>query len=113
MRRTEDRTKSLDMQTLISYILEEVFTESSRCLGCGLCIQGCPARTYVPGYQISMASGNIEDALKINFEKLPFVEVCGNVCPHPCEDSCILEDNKGSIANPPHQEIHFRKYRRL
>jgi NADPH-dependent glutamate synthase beta subunit-like oxidoreductase len=94
----EERVRSLDMQTLMPYTLDEVVAESSRCLGCGLCIQGCPARIDVPGYQIAMANGNIEDGLRINFEKLPFVEVCGNVCPHPCEDSCILEDNKGSLA---------------
>lgn len=92
------RVKTLDMQTLVPYSLEEVVAESSRCLGCGLCIQGCPARIDVPGYQISMANGNIEDGLKINFEKLPFVEVCGDVCPHPCEDWCILDDNKGPLA---------------
>ncbi len=94
----EERVRTLDMRTLVPYTLEEVVAESSRCLGCGLCIQGCPARIDVPGYQIAMANGNIEDGLRINFEKLPFVEVCGNVCPHPCEDYCILDDNKGSIA---------------
>ena len=101
----DERIKTLNMQTLVPYTLEEVMAESSRCLGCGLCIQGCPARIDVPGYQIAMANGNIEDALKINFEKLPFVEVCGNVCPHPCEDSCVLEDNKGSIATR-----HIKRY---
>lgn len=101
----EQRLRSLDMQTLVPYTLDEVVAESSRCLGCGLCIQGCPARIDVPGYQIAMANGNIEDGLKINFEKLPFVEVCGNVCPHPCEDSCILDDNKGSIATR-----HIKRY---
>ncbi|MCL5789697.1 MAG: FAD-dependent oxidoreductase [Candidatus Thermoplasmatota archaeon] len=101
----EERVRSLDMATLVPYTLEEVVAESSRCLGCGLCIQGCPARIDVPGYQIAMANGNVEDGLKINFEKLPFVEVCGNVCPHPCEDSCILDDNKGSLATR-----HIKKF---
>jgi NADPH-dependent glutamate synthase beta subunit-like oxidoreductase len=101
----DKRVKTLDMETLVPYTLEEVVAESSRCLGCGLCIQGCPARIDVPGYQIAMASGNIEDGLKINFEKLPFVEVCGNVCPHPCEDACILDDNNGPIATR-----HIKKY---
>lgn len=99
------RVRSLDMQTLVPYTLDEVVAESSRCLGCGLCIQGCPARIDVPGYQIAMANGNIEDGLKINFEKLPFVEVCGDVCPHPCEDWCILDDNKGPIATR-----HIKRY---
>ncbi|MEM2056115.1 MAG: FAD-dependent oxidoreductase, partial [Thermoplasmatales archaeon] len=101
----KNRVKSLDIRTLVPYTLDEVIAESSRCLGCGLCIQGCPARIDVPGYQIAMANGNIEDALRINFEKLPFVEVCGNVCPHPCEDSCILADNKGALATR-----HIKRY---
>ncbi|MGC8618640.1 MAG: FAD-dependent oxidoreductase [Thermoplasmata archaeon] len=101
----QERLRALDVRTLIPYTLDEVVAESSRCLGCGLCIQGCPARIDVPGYQIAMANGNIEDALRINFEKLPFVEVCGNVCPHPCEDACVLEDNKGALATR-----HIKRY---
>jgi len=101
----DKRLKTLDMRTLAPYTLEEVVAESSRCLGCGLCIQGCPARIDIPGYQIAMANGNVEDALKINFEKLPFVEVCGNVCPHPCEDVCVLEDNRGALATR-----HIKRY---
>lgn len=101
----DERIKTVNMTTLVPYTLEEVVAESARCLGCGLCVQGCPARIDVPGYQIAMANGNIEEALKINFEKLPFVEVCGNVCPHPCEDWCVLDDNNGSLATR-----HIKKY---
>lgn len=100
-----ERLRGLDLPTLVPYTLEEVVAESSRCLGCGLCVQGCPARIDIPGYQIAMANGKIEEALKINFEKLPFVAVCGNVCPHPCEDVCVLDDNKGSLATR-----HIKKY---
>ncbi len=94
----EERVRSLDIQTLVPYTLEEVVAEASRCLGCGLCVEGCPARIDVPGFQIAVRNGNIEEGLKINFEKLPFVGVCGSVCPHPCEDNCILDDNKGPVA---------------
>ncbi len=94
----DERVKSLDVQTLVPYTLDEVTAEASRCLGCGLCVEGCPARIDVPGFQIAVKNGNIEEGLKINFEKLPFVGVCGSVCPHPCEDNCILDDNKGPVA---------------
>jgi NADPH-dependent glutamate synthase beta subunit-like oxidoreductase len=94
----ESRVRSLDIQTLVPYTLEEVTAEASRCLGCGLCIEGCPARIDVPGFQIAVRNGNLAEGLKINFEKLPFVGVCGNVCPHPCEDECVLDDNKGPVA---------------
>ena len=93
-----DRVKSLEIQTLVPYTIEEVTAEASRCLGCGLCIEGCPARIDVPGYQIAVRNGHLEEGLKINFEKLPFVGVCGSVCPHPCEDNCVLDDNKGPVA---------------
>jgi len=100
-----ERVKSLDVQTLIPYTLEEVTAEASRCLGCGLCVEGCPARIDVPGFQIALKNGNIEEGLKINFEKLPFVGVCGSVCPHPCEDNCVLDDNKGPVATR-----HIKRY---
>ncbi|MEM0195416.1 MAG: FAD-dependent oxidoreductase [Thermoplasmatales archaeon] len=93
-----ERIKGLDEQTLIPYTLEEVVAEASRCIGCGLCVEGCPARIDIPGYQIAVANGDLIEALKINFEKLPFVGVCGNVCPHPCEDHCVLDDNKAPVA---------------
>lgn len=100
-----ERIRTLDHATLIPYTIDEVMAEASRCLGCGLCIQGCPAKIDIPGYQLAMANGDIETGLKINFEKLPFVAVCGNVCPHPCEDNCVLDDNHGSIATR-----HIKKY---
>lgn len=101
----QTRIRTLDHPTLIPYTIDEVMAEASRCLGCGLCIQGCPAKIDIPGYQIAMANGDIETGLKINFEKLPFVAVCGNVCPHPCEDNCVLDDNHGSIATR-----HIKKF---
>lgn len=94
----DQRVRSLDAQTLVPYTLEEVTAEASRCLGCGLCVEGCPARIDVPGFQIAVANGNVDEGLKINFEKLPFIGVCGSVCPHPCEDNCLLDDNKGPVA---------------
>jgi len=101
----DTRIRTLNAPTLIPYTLDEVVAEASRCLGCGLCIQGCPAKIDIPGYQIAVANGDIETGLKINFEKLPFVAVCGNVCPHPCEDNCVLDDNHGSIATR-----HIKKF---
>ncbi|MCL4334229.1 MAG: FAD-dependent oxidoreductase [Candidatus Thermoplasmatota archaeon] len=94
----ESRVRSLDIQTLVPYTLEEVTAEASRCLGCGLCIEGCPARIDVPGFQIAVRNGNLAEGLKINFEKLPFVGVCGNVCPPRSLDECVLDDNKGPVA---------------
>ena len=94
----DERVRSLDIRTLVPYTIEEVTAEASRCIGCGLCVEGCPARIDIPGYQIAVANGDLAEALKINFEKLPFVGVCGNVCPHPCEDHCVLDDNNGPIA---------------
>ncbi len=94
----DNRVKSLDVQTLVPYTIEEVAAEASRCIGCGLCIEGCPARIDVPGFQIAVKNGNLAEGLKINFEKLPFVGVCGSVCPHPCEDNCLLDDNNGPVA---------------
>ena len=94
----DNRVKSLDVQTLVPYTIEEVTAEASRCIGCGLCIEGCPARIDVPGFQIAVKNGNLAEGLKINFEKLPFVGVCGSVCPHPCEDNCLLDDNNGPVA---------------
>ncbi len=52
------------------------------------CRFGCPAHTDVPRYLRHIKNGEWERATAVVREKVPFPEVLGSICVHPCEDSC-------------------------
>jgi len=52
------------------------------------CKHTCPAGVDVPRYIRYIAAGRYADALDVILEKMPFPEVCGRVCFHPCESKC-------------------------
>ncbi len=88
----EKRVKDFKMPVTLGYTKAEAMREASRCLGCGLCIQGCPARLDIPGYVQAIARGEFEESLRIIMRDLPFPEICGNICTHNCEDNCVYKE---------------------
>ncbi|MBD6955070.1 MAG: FAD-dependent oxidoreductase [Thermoplasmata archaeon] len=88
----DQRKKDFKMQVTLGYSKAEAMREASRCMGCGLCIQGCPARLDIPGYVQAIARGEFEKSLRIIMRDLPFPEICGNICTHNCEDNCVYKE---------------------
>ncbi|MGC8584738.1 MAG: FAD-dependent oxidoreductase [Thermoplasmata archaeon] len=88
----EERKKDFYRVVTLGYTKEEAMREASRCLGCGLCIQGCPARLDIPGYVQAIARGDFAGSLKIILRDLPFPQICGNICTHRCEDNCVYNE---------------------
>ncbi len=62
------------------------------------CQNACPLNVDVPGYIIALALGNLDKAMAIVAEKNPFPIVCGRVCHHPCEDSCLRAEIDEPVA---------------
>ncbi len=89
---SEERKRDFYKQVTLGYTKAEAMREASRCMGCGLCIQGCPARLDIPGYVQAIARGEFENSLRIIMRDLPFPEICGNICTHNCEDNCVYSD---------------------
>jgi len=52
------------------------------------CREACPAGIDVPRYVRLIAEGKFPDAVAVIREKVPFPEVLGYVCYHPCEAVC-------------------------
>ncbi len=52
------------------------------------CHYACPAGIDVPLYVHLIQEGKFADSLAIIREKVPFPEVLGRVCIHPCEQAC-------------------------
>ena len=93
----EERVKDF-REYVKGYSDEEAVIEASRCLGCGLCIDGCPARLNIPKYVQAIADGNKQESLNVIFRNLPFPSICGRVCTHRCEYACVLGKQGEPVA---------------
>lgn len=80
------------------YTDEEAVAEASRCLGCNICTQACPASLDIGAYIRNVSVGDPAETVRIIFETLPFPAVIGRVCTHMCEDICVLFDTGGPLA---------------
>lgn len=94
-----ERVKDFD-EVAMGYTEEEAVAEAERCLSCKkpLCIKACPIPQDIHGYVTQIAKGNFEEALRIIMKDSPFPGSCGRVCPHPCEERCIMKKKGGPIA---------------
>jgi NADPH-dependent glutamate synthase beta subunit-like oxidoreductase len=52
------------------------------------CKSTCPAGIDIPRYVRLIAEGRFQDAIEVIREKVPFPNVLGCVCDHPCEETC-------------------------
>ncbi len=94
----KERIKSFTVEPVLEYSDEEGVAEASRCLGCNICTQACPASLDIGGYIKSASLGEPDQTVRIVFENLPFPAIIGRVCTHLCEDICVLYDTGGPIS---------------
>ncbi|MCD6473081.1 FAD-dependent oxidoreductase [Candidatus Aerophobetes bacterium] len=60
------------------------------------CKDACPAGIDIPLYVRLIAERRFQDAIEVIREKVPFPNVLGCVCTHPCEEAC----RRGKINEP-------------
>ncbi|MCL4323438.1 MAG: FAD-dependent oxidoreductase [Candidatus Thermoplasmatota archaeon] len=94
----KERAKSFTIEPMKEYTTGEATTEASRCIGCNICTQACPASLDIGGYINSTAVGDPAQTVRIVFENLPFPAIIGRVCTHNCEDICVMYDTGGPLA---------------
>ena len=87
-RSPEERRKDFD-PVILGFRDEQAVVEGYRCLGCALCVDGCPTHMFIPEYIEKIREAKYKDALDIFFKNNPLPEICGIVCTHNCEDACI------------------------
>ncbi len=100
-RKPEERAKDFGWILERRFTPDEAYIEAFRCLGCELCIDGCPTRMKIPTWIKHIREGDNEKAVQVMFLDNPFSQVCGTVCTHRCEDACVYS-HRGSAVRIMH-----------
>ncbi|WP_271398689.1 glutamate synthase subunit beta [Salinicoccus roseus] len=88
---------------------EDAQEQGARCMECGtpFCqtgvgvgkeTVGCPIGNYIPEWNDLVYKGQFKEAYRRLSETNNFPEFTGNVCPAPCESSCVLSINNDPVA---------------
>lgn len=88
---------------------EDASEQGARCMECGtpFCqtgtsvgkeTVGCPIGNYIPEWNDLVYKGQFKEAYRRLMETNNFPEFTGNVCPAPCESSCVLSINSDPVA---------------
>ena len=62
------------------------------------CNTECPIHVDVKGFICEIRKGNFEEAYRILKKRIPFTNVIGLVCDHPCETSCVTNACGNAIS---------------
>jgi glutamate synthase (NADPH/NADH) small chain len=79
---------------------ENVQVQGARCMDCGVpfCQSGCPVNNVIPHWNDLIYKDRWEEAVRVLHSTNNFPEFTGNVCPAPCEASCVLGINEPPVT---------------
>ena len=60
------------------------------------CLHNCPTEIDIPRYIRLISQGKFPEAAAVVREKVPFPEILGHICFHPCEEVC----RRGEVDEP-------------
>ncbi len=61
------------------------------------CTKACPAGIDIPSFLALIADRRFEEAKGIILRKMPFISVCGTICPAYCESKCVRSGYDSSV----------------
>lgn len=61
------------------------------------CTEACPAGIDIPSFLALIADRRFEEAKGIILRKMPFISVCGTICPAYCESKCVRSGYDSSV----------------
>ena len=84
--------------------------QASRCMDCGIpfCHQGCPLGNVIPSFNGLVHLDRWREAIDELHATNNFPELTGQVCPAPCEGSCVLALNDSAGDDQVHRGGHRR-----
>ena len=68
------RIKSFEIEPVKEYTDNEAYAEASRCIGCNICTQACPASLDIGGYIRSTAVGDPAQTVRIESAAPPALQ---------------------------------------
>lgn len=79
---------------------EALRAQASRCMDCGVpfCHAGCPLGNSIPDWNELLAEGEEAGAIERLHATNNFPEITGRICPAPCEDACVLEQQGAAVT---------------
>jgi glutamate synthase (NADPH/NADH) small chain len=82
------------------FVKENVQIQGARCMDCGVpfCQSGCPVTNVIPHWNDLIYKDRWEEAVRVLHSTNNFPEFTGNVCPAPCEASCVLGINEPPVT---------------
>ncbi len=86
----EVRKRSFE-EMILGFSEEQARKEAMRCLGCGICMQGCPAHMKIPEYIQAIFDGDHKKSVKYMLEDNVLPGICGRICTHRCQDDCVYQ----------------------
>ena len=86
------------IEVIKGYSKEEAIAEAARCVECGICTKTCPAHMNIPEYIRAVWEDDLGTALEYLYKTNPLPGVCGSVCTHRCEFSCVLSERGEAIS---------------
>jgi glutamate synthase (NADPH/NADH) small chain len=90
-RKTDIKNRIQGFDTVkLGFETEEAVYEASRCVGCGKCVEACPAQIDIPVFIRAIWENKPDYALRTLIAENPFSAVCGYICPRYCEKVCPL-----------------------
>ncbi|MHA1830901.1 MAG: FAD-dependent oxidoreductase [Candidatus Helarchaeota archaeon] len=89
LKKYENKEKNKKNKKVAIKELEEL---TNRCLQCKIpkCIEGCPHKFDIPRFVKLIKEKKYNKALELYFELTPFPSTLSLICPHTCEESCVL-----------------------
>jgi len=81
---------TLFVEIVKGFSKEEAIKEASRCVGCGICTDTCPAHMNIPEYIEAIWNDDVGESARQIYKTNPLPEVCGRICTHKCETACSI-----------------------
>ena len=80
--------------------LEKLLSVQEKCINDNppACNTECPIHVDVKGIILEIRKGNFEEAYRILKKRMPFTNIIGLVCDHPCEVSCVTNVEGKAIS---------------
>lgn len=79
---------------------EMAMEQAARCIQCPnpTCTEGCPLSNRIPEWLALTAEGRFLEAAEVSRSTSNMPEICGRVCPRPCEANCIIDGKAEPVS---------------